>query len=254
MCKLNNLVSLFALTIDRYELTKRSIETNIANAQSAAPMELLVCDNGSKDRRVVDWVAKHPLLSYHRVNSKNEGVGKAFNQLYLRAKGDILCFIGSDLELPKGWLKEVLGYVNGVPNAGIVGMDWGHGGVPPLTFQYGSHAHWLTPQLNRIFGLWCFKRELIDRVGFFPEHYDVYGMEDSSFNERVTRAGFKSLYVPNINFRCTHTGVGNEDTGEYREMKNKSLGHNCNLFAQDVAKWDTGGAIFEPLPPMREPL
>ena len=114
------LVSVFSLTIDRYELTKETITKNFERAKQFAPIEWLVADNGSKDRRVVEFVARHPLLAYHRVNSKNEGVSHAFNQLYLRSKGEYLCFMGSDLELPEGWLQEMLGYLRTGPNIGMV--------------------------------------------------------------------------------------------------------------------------------------
>ncbi len=249
------LVSIFALTWERFELSKETFDVNLKNMEGAAPYELLVCDQGSKDKRIVDYVSKLPKLSYHRKNSRNEGVGKAFNQLFLRSKGEFLCFMGSDLQLPRGWMKEMLGYVKGVKDSGMIGMDWGHGGVPPLTFQHGSHAHWLTPHLNRIFGVWIMRRSIVDRVGLFPESYDVYGLEDSSFNERVNRFGFKSLYVPNTYWKCKHVGVGSHDSGEYRAMKNKSMGTNLGLFHEEVRQWDAKEkCLYEPLPEMREPL
>lgn len=247
------LVSVFALTIDRFALSRDTMSKNFENAENAAPMELLVADNGSKDRQIVQWVAGHPLTKYHRRNSKNEGVAHAFNQLYLRSSGEYLCFMGSDLALPKGWLKEMLGYAKGVPNSGIIGMDWGHSGMPPLTFQHGSHAHWLTPHLNRIFGVWLMRRAVVEKIGLFCERFGPYGLEDSDFNERVNRAGFLSCYVPNTNFKCQHVGVGEQDSGEYRAMKDASLSKNLGIFNDRVANYHLYGLI-EPLPPMREPL
>jgi GT2 family glycosyltransferase len=247
------LVSCFSLTIDRYDLTVSTSEKNFANAKGFAPMEWLVADNGSKDKRVIDWVAKHPLTSYHRVNKKNEGVGHAFNQLYLRSRGEFLCFMGTDLELPPGWLQEMLGYVKGIPNSGMIGMDWGHGGIPPMTHQHGSFAHWLTPTLNRIFGVWIMRREVVEKLGLFHEGFDVYGLEDSDFNERVNRAGFLSCYVPNSNFQCKHVGTGQHDNGEYRAMKDRSMSKNLGIFHERVHNNYKDG-LKEELPPMREPL
>lgn len=212
-----------------------------------------MADQGSKENLVIDWVAKNPLTKYHRRNTRNEGVGHAFNQLYLRSRGEYLCFMGSDLALPKGWLKEMIGYARGVPNSGIIGMDWGHGGVPPLTFQNGSHAHWLTPTLNRVFGVWLMRRTVVETLGLFAEEFGPYGLEDSDFNERVNRAGFLSLYVPNHNFKCKHVGVGEHDSGEYREMKNKSMSKNLGIFSHRLANYTLKGLI-EPLPPLREPV
>jgi GT2 family glycosyltransferase len=248
------LVSLFVLTIDRYELTKATLETNLRHAMCHAPMEILVADNGSKDYRIVNYFNKHPLISYHRVNEVNEGVGKAFNQLYLRSKGEYLCFLGNDLELPPRWLREMMDYCNAVENCGVVGMDWGHGSMPPLSSKDGKIAHWLTPQLNRIFGVWFLKRSLVEKLGLFSEEFGPYGLEDSDFNERVNRSGFNSLYVPNTHFKCLHNGVGNHDTGEYRKMKDESMGRNLQIYLKRVAEYDNGAPLFAELPESRLPL
>lgn len=248
------MISLFALTWERAELSISTMQTNIANAKNFAPMELLVCDQGSKDRRAVDWVKANPLTTYLRENKRNEGVGKSFNQLYLRSKGEYLCFMGSDLALPPGWLAEMLGYAKGVPNSGIIGMDWGHGGIPPLTFKNGSHAHWITPALDRVFGVWMMRREVVESVGLFCEEFQEYGLEDSNFNNRVNKAGFLSCYVPNTHFKCKHVGVGDQDTGEYRAMKDKSLQKNLEIFSRLEREYQAGRPLKEALPEMREPL
>lgn len=245
-------VSLLMLTLDRFALTRDTLTNNIRNAENFCEMELLVADNGSKDREIAMWIAGHPLTKYHRRNRTNEGVAKAFNQLYLRATGDFICLLGNDLALPKGWLREMIGYAQGVPNSGIIGMDWGHGSLPPQTFQHGSHAHWLTPQLNRVFGVWVMRRAVIETLGFFHEGFDVYGIEDSDFSERVNRAGFNSCYVPSKNFKCDHLGVQAHDEGEYRKMKDASLQKNLGIFLDRMSKFTLNGLI-EPLPEMRDP-
>lgn len=247
------LVSIFVLTWERFELTRETLTLNLSNILGGAPYELLVCDQGSKDRRVTEFVSTLPNLVYHRKNSRNEGIGKSFNQLYLRSRGEFLCFMGSDLQMPSGWLKEMLGYTKGVPNSGMVGMDWGHSGVPPLTFQNGSHAHWLTPSLDRIFGCWTMRRKIVEEIGLFHEGFDVYGLEDSDFNARVNLSGFKSLYVPNTFWKCKHVGTGVADSGDYRKMKDQSMQKNLPIF------WDRynnryPGGLKEPLPELRDSL
>lgn len=246
-----NLVSCLMLTIDRFEMTSRVWEHNWLH-RGHPDAEMLVADNGSKDRRIVDFFATR--TAYHRVNRWNEGVAHAFNQLFLRSKGRYICLLGNDIELPPGWLAEMVKYADGVPNSGIIGMDWGHSGLPPLTQQNGIWGHWLTPQLNRVFGVWVMRREVIEKLGFFPEHYDVYGLEDSHFNERVNRSGFKSVYVPATHFKSRHIGTGEHDAGEYREMKNKSMAQNLAFLHEDVARWDRGESLYSPLPEMKESL
>jgi GT2 family glycosyltransferase len=247
------MISCLTLTWDRFDVTKDTITRNFQDS-SGWELEWLVADQGSKDRRVTDFIYKHQLTSYFRQNSKNEGISKAFNQLYLRAKGDVIVLMGSDIVMPHGWIKEMLGYINGVPKVGIVGMDWGGVQIPDFSAQDGICGHWLTPILDRIFGVMMFKRSLIEDIGFFNEGFPgPYGCEDSEFNARVNKAGYRSLYVPAQNFKSFHAGVGQQDQGAYREMKNKSLMQNTNFLGQRLQEISNGDFRVS-LPDMREPV
>lgn len=247
-------VSLLMLTIDRFEITSKVWRQNIANAQVNLPptvnFELLVCDNGSTDRRIVDFFAKDD-VDYHRVNKRNEGVSHSFNQLFIRSSGDVIVLMGNDIQCDPGWLHEALRYAYGMPNSGIIGIDWGHGGVPPITRKLGVNAHHLNAQMNRVFGTWIMRRRVMDEIGLFHEGYGPYGIEDSDFNERVNRAGFNSLYIPHMRSHHLCNDVGNGT--EYRKAKDQSLAKNCAIFNHRLTRFDADG-IREPLPPEREPL
>lgn len=249
------MISILTLVWDRFQVTTETVNRNFDAAQAFEEMEWLVADQGSKDRKVIDFVARHHLTKYHRLNKRNEGISKAFNQLYLRSKGDIIMLMGSDIVMPRGWLKEMVGYVRGVPNSGIIGMSWGGVQIPDLTkSEDGIVGHWLTPVLDRVFGAMMFRRQVVEEIGFFNEGFPgPYGCEDSEFNARVNKAGYRSLYVPEQNFKSFHAGVGTQDQGEYRAMKDKSLGHNVRFLGQrleEIAKGD----FKIPLPEAREPL
>jgi GT2 family glycosyltransferase len=246
-------VSLLMLTIDRYELTRQTWETNLRHAGRNFELEGLICDNGSTDRRTPQYFQTHHAVKHLRVNSQNEGVARAFNQLYLWSTGDYICLMGNDIELPQGWLVEMVKYADGVPDSGIIGMDWGHSGMPPLTQKFGIHGHWLTPVLDKVFGVWLMRRAVIDKLGFFCERFHPYALEDSDFNNRVNRAGLNSCYVPNTHFRSRHVGVGEHDSGQYRAMKNESMGKNLAVLSDRIANYTLRGLV-EPLPEMRPPL
>jgi len=244
--------SILMLTIDRYELTKKVFEKNLERAKSAGvEIEVMVADNGSQDRRIVEYFATR--TAYHRVNSKNEGINKAFNQLFLRSTGDVICILGNDIEMPENWLKEALWYLDRVQQPGICGFDWGHGQIPPVSSVGGVSAGFLTPVLNRVFGSWILHRSLIDLLGLFHEGYGPYGIEDSDFNERVNRAGYKSFYHPKL--KSQHLGWDVGDKSAYRAMKDESLQANANMFGHRLRHFDQGPEyLVEKLPPLREPL
>jgi len=243
-------ISILLLTIDRYELTKQIWEHNIrVCGVPIEQLEFLVCDNGSTDKRVIEYF--NPIAHYHRVNSRNEGIGKALNQLYLRSTGSIICNFGNDTELPESWLARGVEALNTIEKPGIVGITHNDPGVPRET-KHGFDAHWLTEKMNRVFGTWMYKREMIEQVGFFCELYGPYGIEDSDFNERVNRMGFNSCYLPGLRSKHLVEDVGQQT--DYRKMKDESMGRNWSIFGQRIELFNRHGVEREPLPPLREPL
>jgi len=246
------LASLMMISWERHDVTKRVLEKSLSNHGLPQSMvELLVCDQGSTDQRVVPMIEGFR-PAYFRRNSGNEGCAHSFNQLYLRSTGEFLVLMGNDIEMPDGWLAKAVKYLELVPNSGLAAIDWGHSGVPPLSTKCGVEAHFLTPTLNRCFGVTVFRRSLIEALGFFEECYGPYGIEDSSWNERVNRAGYNSFYVPGLKSRHLVHDVG--ERTEYRRMKDESLSRNAAIFSERVRAWDAGASLVEPLPPMREPV
>lgn len=245
-------VSILLLTIDRFEITRDTFLKNMHNCSKTSDnfqVEILVADNGSQDKRTIDFFKGR--AHHRRLNSKNEGIGHALNQLYIRSTGDIICCMGNDLEMPQDWISEALPFLRAA-NFGIFGYDWGHGHTPPNTHQHGRFAGWLTPQLNRVFGSWIFNRRLVEQLGFFHEGYGPYGIEDSDFNERVNRSGFYSCYHPTLKSKHMVNDVG--QSSDYRKMKDESLGKNVGIFGERLKAWDAGATLIEPLPDKREPL
>lgn len=244
-------ISIMMITWERFEITKRVWEHNTKNLSMKYEYEFLIADQGSKDQRIIEYF-KEKNLKYHRLNSKNEGVGKTFNQLYLRSTGDIIVLFGNDLLVDKGWEEKAVEYLEKTPRAGIAGITWGHGGVPPLTNKFGLNAHWLTPTLNRVFGVWFLKRSVIEDLGFFCEEYGYYGLEDSDVNERVNRAGYNSFYIPGI--RSQHLGHDVGELSEYRKMKDKALAENLTVFTERMKRIEAGGTLKCILPEKRAQL
>ena len=244
--------SLLMLTIDRFETTKKVFEANLASARVnlrlGVSIEVLVCDNGSQDQRVIDYF-KSKKIHYHRVNARNEGCARSFNQLFLRSTGELIVLLGNDILLPDGWLEEGIRYAYGVPNSGIIGIDWGHGGVPAMGTKFGVHAHYLDERLDKVFGVWMLKRRVIEEIGFFAEEFEEYGLEDSDFNNRVNLAGFNSYYLPNMRSQHLENDVGTSTA--YRQMKDRSMQRNLAILSRRIGLYDTVG-IREPLPEARD--
>jgi len=191
------MISILLLTIDRYELTKKCVGKALEEA--GADYELLVCDNGSKDKRTLDYINSLKPV-YFRKNFKNKGIGCMYNFLATKAKGDFICIIDNDIELPSNWLKDAVESYK--ENDGILGWKCVEG-----------------PNKDYVYGTKFLSKKRFDEMNGFDEKYGLYGLEDSDLNKRIVEAGYVNRYVGN----SIHLGVGEHDQGEYRKMKDKAL-------------------------------
>lgn len=234
------------LTMDRYDITRKCLEQNL---KGITDYELLFCDNGSTDKRIVEYCSSlNP--AYHRKNSRNEGVSASFNQLLLRAKGEFICLLGNDILMPSGWLEEMVRYSAAVPRSGLVGLQCTEA-LPPISIYNEIIAHYVDKKIDRVFGTWVFRREVLDLVGGFCEEFCPYGLEDSDYNNRVNLMGLKSCYVPNMRSEHICNDVG--QSSDYRKMKDASLSKNTVIYSRRVGEYVNKG-IYEPLPEMKESL
>lgn len=239
--------------MDRYELTAQTLQTNLSNHGYDGPVELLWCDNGSKDPRFASLFEAYKPV-HLRANKRNEGCARGFNQLILRASGDYMVLMGNDVLMPNGWLKEMVSYAEFVPKSGLIGIRC-TAEIPALTFKHGCYAHFLDDKCDKVFGVTLFSRQLVEEIGGFCEDFDVYGLEDSNLNDRANAAGFVSLYVPATHFVSTHIGGDCGDQTEYRKNKDASLERNLAVFWRYREQYRSGERpLKEPLPELKEPL
>lgn len=248
-------ISLCLLTLDRHDSTRRTLDHNLARMQNfqGCEWELLWADQNSKDRRVISLIDSYK-PAYARINRQNEGVAKAQNQLMLRATGDWIMFFPNDILLPDGWLQHMLYWAGLVKNPGLVGIHC-VADLPPLSTMEGVNgpveAHFLNPVIDKVFGVMFFHRSIIEKIGAHYEGFGVYGLEDSDWNNRITRAGFQSFYIPGLKSEHLCDDVG--DKTEYRKMKDESMALNTAILGERMGQYATKG-FFEPWPEKRDPL
>jgi glycosyltransferase involved in cell wall biosynthesis len=195
-------------------MTVRCLEHAIQKAE--CEFELLSVDNGSTDKRVVDYIAsKNP--AYHRVNPDNQGYARMLNQMLLRAKGDYLCVIDNDLLMPDGWLRKLVEVNQCIPDSGISGYHCVLDLANPVIYC-GCEVHFQEP----IHGVKFFNRAYLDKVGYYCESFHPYGNEDVEMNRRSIMAGFKNYYL-GAGDRVVHLGEDSGEQSDYRKMKWDSL-------------------------------
>lgn len=206
-------VSLILLTIDRFELTKKVLSTALPFA--GHEYELLVCDNGSKDKRVIDYIASlNPAV--HILHEENKGMQYCQNLLMTKATGDYICFIGNDITLPKNWLQDLVRYNEMIPDSGISGLHCVMH-KPDIIDYNGVKIR----KNETVFGTMFFNRSFFETVGYVNESFHPYGMDDSEYSFRSRRMGFVNYYHPYMTSQ--HIGHDVGENSEYRKMKDEAL-------------------------------
>lgn len=94
-------------------------------SQSFTDYELIIMDDGSKDNSF-DMALKtiEGRTNCHLHRQQNAGVSMARNNAVALSQGDYLCFLDADDWWDPSFLKEMDGFVNRYPGAGIYGTNY----------------------------------------------------------------------------------------------------------------------------------
>ncbi len=244
------LVSVLLNTIDRFELTVQCIGPALESA--GYPLELLCVDNGSSDKRVIEYIASlRPI--YHRLNETNEGCAQMHNQMLLRAHGDLFCLLDNDIEIKRPhWLRDLVEVYQDVPDSGVAGIHSEK--LSPEKHDAvsigGRTIHLaIPPKEDAVFGTRMFGREVLKKVGYFCEDYGTYSLCDNEYNSRVHHSGFKNYYIDGPSGLHLGTDVG--DGSAYRRMKDESMHKAGPVFTANMARYFETKNFYLPPPALR---
>jgi N-acetylglucosaminyl-diphospho-decaprenol L-rhamnosyltransferase len=133
----------------------RSCLRSLSSADHGCKIETIVIDNGSADGSA-DMVAdEFPNVHLIR-NAKNEYYSKACNQGAQIANGELLCFLNSDTEVPKGSLMTMAAFLTANPGYGAVAprLNNSDGSVQPICRRFPTLLEVLVDQFG--FSGWKF--------------------------------------------------------------------------------------------------
>jgi GT2 family glycosyltransferase len=232
--------SILLLTWDRYDLMVKCVDKALSSA--GVPFELIVCDNGSTDNRVFEYIASKNPKHFLR-NKENIGYGGGANQMLLRMTTDYFVVLDNDIYLPDNWLKELVETHQKIPNSGYVGIHC----VLNLPDEEVINGVRIRPTRNP-FGIKFSSREVLDKVGYFNEEYSPYGCDDNDLFFRSHLSGFGNYYLADL--RSEHLGTGSDDSGEYRDKKDEALKRSGLLLGQNMQKYMSTNNFYIP-PPKR---
>lgn len=211
-------------------------------------VELLWCDNGSTDERVIPYM--HSLApTYARCNKTNMGCAKMHNQMMLRAKGDLLVFLDDDTELQQNWLLDMVETYEAVAPF----IENGVAGIHSLLDLHEPKALGdvvihpaLPPKEDAVFCTRMLDRQVIKKVGYFCEDYGPYGLVDNEYTSRVHHSGFTNYYIGSQ--RAEHLGWDICDGTEYRRMKDESMRAAGPIFLANMKRYFDTQDFYVPPP------
>ena len=188
--------------------------------------EVIVVDNGSTDQTanlLNAYREKHPGQFRPIFLLHNQGTTLSRNIGLKQVRGQFVCIMDSDVELSAGLFEPLMSTLTDATDIGLV--------VPKIHYPSGNWQKsfdqfpTLVHKLKRFFNLkkmeareeklqqgklgvrpvdyaisafWLFKRELLENVGYLDEKI-FYSPEDVDYCLRIWRAGYKILYVPQVN-------------------------------------------------------
>ncbi|MBI5624197.1 MAG: glycosyltransferase family 2 protein [Elusimicrobia bacterium] len=207
------LASIIIPVRDGLRYTRECLES--LERTTAAPYEVIVVDNGSKDGTAA-WVRRRPRTRVIR-NRENLGFARAVNQGMSAAKGRYLVWLNNDVVLTEGWLERLIAAAERAPWIGAVG--------PCTNVTVGSQRVTSVPYRDTGLGLRLFaeawrlnhrgraegvhrltgfcvllKRSAVEKTGLLDERFGLGCYEEFDYCLRLRQAGFdlavaKDVYV-----------------------------------------------------------
>jgi GT2 family glycosyltransferase len=230
-----NIACIF-LTLNRPELTLKTIQHNFFNAEKDA--DVILIDNGSSFENLNLISDSYPFSkTYHF--PQNKGIATAINKgIELAEHYDGIVTLANDILMPKGWLRIMTEYAGKIPNTGMAGIHCVEH-LPPLQSVNGIDVHL---SYEKTFGNTLITKQAIQKIGRFNEDLDPYSNQDADYAYRLMKTGFINYYIPNL--RSEHIGHDVGSGTDYRKMKDESLEANWKKHHEWLKHYDKTGNYY----------
>jgi len=160
-------------------------------AQTYAPLETIVVDDGSPDASA-EIAAARP--GVRLVRQSNQGVAAARNAGLAAARGELLAFLDQDDEWLPGKLARQVAHLLEHPDVAIVLTHMHHVLVEDTPRPGWFRPDWLSePQQGFTPSVWLVRREAFELVGAFDTGYEVAC--DSDWLARAKDAGLRQAML-----------------------------------------------------------
>ena len=208
--------TIILLSYNNLELIQECVES-ILERTIYPNFEILIVDNNSSDKQVIYYLKemerKFPEIIRVILNNENVGFAKGNNiGLKEATNSEYYVLINNDIVVTKGWLSRLIAHLND-KNIGIVG---------PVTNMIGNEARITVPYINtidmpkfakdyscqhlgeifdiRVAAMFCvaFRDNILNKVGYLDEVFELGMFEDEDFSMRVRAAGLRVVCAEDV--------------------------------------------------------
>ena len=225
------------------ELTEQCVNSIIKHTRF--PYRLIIVDNASEDetRLYLEGLKARKDIDVILIrNEENLGNSKAANQGMRASDAEYVCILDNDTIVMEDWLSEMINVAEQDARIGIVNPFSNYGAGRPYGRTWEVFAREKSERNKKEYGDYietsaaigfCFliKREVIERIGLWPEGYGPGYFEDTEYSIRAIKNGYKiaiaqGAYVVHLE----HSSF--KKRGIFKELFNK----NKKLFDNEFGR------------------
>lgn len=226
-------VSVIIPTLNEERVIGRCLEALERNTIPKDAFEVIVVDNGSKDKTVETALRFNTVFSLKVLSLKGAHISAIRNYGASEARGEILAFLDADCLAPPNWLSEATRIFEDHPQ-GIIGA---HYRIPDDATWVGRT--WYQDRMSERIGSVSYvpsgdlliRRELFANVRGFDE--SIQTNEDFELCQRVIRAGWPVRAY--LELRVVHLGTPRSLIGFFRKQRWHGT-HVLTVFLRDPQK------------------
>lgn len=239
------LVSIIIPTRDRLELLEQAIES-ICTLTTWTNYEIIIVDNGSRERETLTYLANLPYAQIHVVRDERPFNFSALNNEAAKvANGEFLCLMNNDIEIiTPDWLEEMMSFAY-QKDVGCVGARlWypdgkiQHAGVLIGFHGVAGHMHKLLDSKQNGYAdravlhqslsavtaaVLLVRKSIYQAVGGLDKSLGV-AFNDVDFCLKVRDAGYRNIYTPYAQmYHHESASRGAEDTPEKKRREQREI-------------------------------
>jgi len=193
----DEMISFIIISRNEEKRIQECLESVIECSMGYKNSEIILVDSYSTDK-TIEIAKSYPIKIIQLKSNWPLSPAAGLNMGFLHSKGDYLCFIGGDMLLDAGWLKEALSYLKKDDVAGVSGkiINRFEDDCSSLVTRRMNKSYEILKvgEVNVLGGPGMFKRNIMVDVGCY--HPFLRAGEEAELSYRIRAKGYKLFRLP----------------------------------------------------------